>query len=62
MRPLPYMLTYAHAGSQARVTSMGGLYDTATLHALWNLVFADRSALSHNSEAPTNQVFFKNLY
>ena len=24
----------AHAGSRARVTSMGGLYDTATLHAL----------------------------
>ena len=24
----------AHAGSRTRVTSMGGLYDTATLHAL----------------------------
>ena len=24
----------AHAGSQTRVTSMGGLYDAATLHAL----------------------------
>ena len=23
----------AHAGSRARVTSMGGLYDTAALHA-----------------------------
>ena len=26
----------AHAGSRTRVTSMGGLYDTATLHALAN--------------------------
>ena len=26
--------THAHAGSQTRVTSMGGLYDTATLRAL----------------------------
>ena len=26
--------TSAHAGSQARVSSMGGLYDAATLHAL----------------------------
>ena len=25
----------AHAGSRTRVTSMGGLYDAATLHALW---------------------------
>ena len=25
---------HAHAGSRTRVTSMGGLYDTATLHAL----------------------------
>ena len=25
---------HAHAGSRARVTSMGGLYDAATLHAL----------------------------
>ena len=25
---------YAHAGSRTRVTSMGGLYDAATLHAL----------------------------
>ncbi len=25
----------AHAGSRTRVTSMGGLYDTATLHAPW---------------------------
>ena len=24
---------FAHAGSRTRVTSMGGLYDTATLHA-----------------------------
>ena len=24
---------YAHAGSRTRVTSMGGLYDTVTLHA-----------------------------
>ena len=24
---------YAHAGSRTRVTSMGGLYDAATLHA-----------------------------
>ena len=24
----------AHAGSRTRVTSMGGLYDAATLHAL----------------------------
>ena len=27
-------LKNAHAGSRTRVTSMGGLYDTATLHAL----------------------------
>ena len=27
-------LLNAHAGSRTRVTSMGGLYDTATLHAL----------------------------
>ena len=27
-------LNNAHAGSRTRVTSMGGLYDTATLHAL----------------------------
>ena len=27
----------AHAGSRARVTSMGGLYDAATLHALLEL-------------------------
>ena len=29
----------AHAGSRTRVTSMGGLYDAATLHALmfWGL-------------------------
>ena len=26
--------TTAHAGSRTRVTSMGGLYDAATLHAL----------------------------
>ena len=26
---------YAHAGSRTRVTSMGGLYDAATLHAPW---------------------------
>ena len=26
---------YAHAGSRTRVTSMGGLYDAATLHALY---------------------------
>ena len=26
--------TNAHAGSRTRVTSMGGLYDAATLHAL----------------------------
>ena len=25
---------HAHAGSRTRVTSMGGLYDAATLHAL----------------------------
>ena len=25
----------AHAGSRTRVTCMGGLYDAATLHALW---------------------------
>ena len=25
----------AHAGSRTRVTSMGGLYDAATLHAPW---------------------------
>ena len=31
-RPLPTHQC-AHAGSRARVTSMGGLYDTATLHA-----------------------------
>ena len=28
----------AHAGSRTRVTSMGGLYDTATLHALMQLI------------------------
>ena len=27
-------IIHAHAGSRARVTSMGGLYDAATLHAL----------------------------
>ena len=27
---------HAHAGSRTRVTSMGGLYDAATLHALVN--------------------------
>ena len=27
---------YAHAGSRTRVTSMGGLYDAATLRALLN--------------------------
>ena len=26
---------YAHARSRTRVTSMGGLYDAATLHAPW---------------------------
>ena len=31
---------HAHAGSRARVTSMGGLYDAATLHAL---AIADKS-------------------
>ncbi len=30
----------AHAGSRTRVTSMGGLYDTATLHA--QLAISDR--------------------
>ena len=30
----------AHAGSRTRVTSMGGLYDAATLHALLNLVMS----------------------
>ena len=29
----------AHAGSRTRVTSMGGLYDTATLHAPWHAVW-----------------------
>ena len=33
-------ISNAHAGSRARVTSMGGLYDAATLHAL---AVADRS-------------------
>ena len=33
----------AHAGSRTRVTSMGGLYDTATLHAPLNL------CLQHNN-------------
>ena len=28
---------YAHAGSRTRVTSMGGLYDAVTLHALAGL-------------------------
>jgi len=28
---------HAHAGSRTRVTSMGGLYETATLHALCSL-------------------------
>ena len=27
------LATNAHAGSRTRVTSMGGLYDAATLHA-----------------------------
>ena len=27
-------MKYAHAGSRTRVTSMGGLYDAATPHAL----------------------------
>ena len=31
----------AHAGSRARVTSMGGLYDAATLHALLGVLLAD---------------------
>ena len=30
-------ISNAHAGSRARVTSMGGLYDAATLHALGNI-------------------------
>ena len=30
------MRANAHAGSRARVTSMGGMYDTATLRALLN--------------------------
>ena len=29
-----FTLQNAHAGSRTRVTSMGGLYDAATLHAL----------------------------
>lgn len=33
----------AHAGSRTRVTSMGGLYDAATLHAL--LMPCDRQSL-----------------
>ena len=31
----------AHAESRARVTSMGGLYDAATLHALLGVLLAD---------------------
>ena len=30
--------SHAHAGSRARVTSMGGLYDAATLHALMHML------------------------
>ena len=35
----------AHAGSRTRVTSMGGLYDAATLHAL--MAVACRRAHGH---------------
>ena len=34
MHMTPSIAKSAHAGSRTRVTSMGGLYDTATLHAL----------------------------
>ena len=33
-----FLRCIAHAGSRTRVTSMGGLYDAATLHALVNQV------------------------
>ena len=39
--------TNAHAGSRTRVTSMGGLYNAATLHApCWNF-----NSLSMNAQA-----------
>ena len=31
-------IKYAHAGSRTRVTSMGGLYDAVTLHALCTIL------------------------
>ena len=40
----------AHAGSQARVTSMGGVYDAATLHAL---MFPFARIAQHKYEATT---------
>ena len=33
---IEFAFVNAHAGSRTRVTSMGGLYDAATLHALLN--------------------------
>ena len=33
LAPVFHFRRHAHAGSRARVTSMGGLYDAATLHA-----------------------------
>ena len=41
-RRMPFANTSAHAGSRTRVTSMGGLYDTATLHALLPFGFSIR--------------------
>ncbi len=38
---------HAHAGSQTRVTSMGGLYDAATLHALCHVSRPPSSPKSH---------------
>ena len=40
----------AHAGSRTRVTSMVGLYDAATLHALWQ---AMRNLRCHDDILPT---------
>ena len=41
---------YAHAGSRTRVTSMGGLYDAATLHApCWLRVLAGSMIVGDSS-------------
>jgi hypothetical protein len=44
-RPHRMAVKYAHAGSRTRVTSMGGLYDAVTLHAL--CAISKNNAIGH---------------